>query len=325
MGPVRIGQFVLFATALLLFGNLALSARQSGPTTQPDTRRPGFDGCLQRSIPLTVIPRFQQPLTELKPLEVFINGNQASVVSSMPYGGPTRVLLLIDSSGSMAPLTGTSVWGMTLPTAAFAMDVVPLNAAVAVGRFAERLQISQWQDRDSAREQVLSLKYQSPKGTTALYSAVSEAASMFRRAQFGDSIYLVTDGGENHSAMSLHRLIENLVARGIRVFVFLVVPKEPAKSQEELNAPHDMEDLANQTGGTVFRLPWSKEWLSSGGASVAAKQIRNAVASPYQIDFQLAAPINKAAKLKLEVQADPKLFTVAYPRRLEPCIAALLQ
>jgi hypothetical protein len=104
------------------------------------------------------------------------------------------------------------------------MDSVPSNAAVAVGTFAERLHISPRKDRDAAGEEVLSLKNQPQKGTTALYSAVTEAASSFRGKQFGDVIYLVTDGGENHSPMNFGPFVKNLVARGIRVFIFLVVP-----------------------------------------------------------------------------------------------------
>jgi Mg-chelatase subunit ChlD len=245
------------------------------------------------------------------------------VASILPtiYSGPLRVLLLIDSSGSMAPPKGGTGSGIALPTAAFAMDAVPSNAAVAVGRFAERLLLSQWQDRDSAREQISSLKYQSPKGQTALYASISEASSIFRGSQFGDTIYLITDGGDNHSATDSRRLIENLIARGIRVFAFLINNKEPFKTPEELEGRQVIEDLASLTGGALLTLPWSQEWISTGEAATAARQLREEVASPYQIDFQLQAPLSKSAKLKLESPNDPKRYSLAYPRRLEPCAA----
>jgi hypothetical protein len=249
-----------------------------------------------------------------------VNGTQVSSVSASQFDGPIRVLLLIDTSASMKQKVGDSL-GIAVPTAALAMDSVPLNAAVAVGRFAERLQLSQWQDRDSAREQVLSLKYQPPKGTTALYSAVNEATSMFRGLRVGDTIYLITDGGENHSAVSSRQLVEDLVRRGIRVFVFLVRPAEGFKTPEERNGAQDMEDLANLTGGALLDLPWSQEFITTGAAAVVARQLREEVGSPYQIDFQLGASINKPSKLKLESGIDPKHYTLAYPRRLEPCVA----
>jgi VWA domain containing CoxE-like protein len=310
MGLLERRNVVLVTTAFLLTAALASSAQQPQSAT---------NNCVRRSIPLTVMRRSQQPTEEPKSLQVLVNGNKVSGVSSTSYSGPVRILLLVDTSGSMKPLRGTTDWGLALPTAAFAMDAVPLNAAVAVGRFAEQLQLSQWQDRDSARDRVLSLKYQSPKGKTALYSAVNEALSVFRGVQFADTIYLVTDGAENHSAVSSRHLVENLVARGIRVFVFLVVPSEPYKTPEEQNGPQEMEELANLTGGALLKFPWSKDWLSSGEASATVRQIREHVASPYQVDFQLTSPLNKEAKLKVEAPFDPKLYTLAYPRRLEPC------
>jgi VWA domain containing CoxE-like protein len=310
MGLLERRNPVLITTIFLLIATLISSAQQ-----------PQFasDDCLRRSIPLTLSHRTPQSSVEVPQLQVLVNGNLAPVVSQGAYSGPLRVLLLIDTSASMQPLRGTTKWGLALPTAAFAMDAVPLNAAVAVGRFAQRLQLSQWQNRDSARDQVLTLKYQSPKGTTALYSAVNEASSAFRGVQFADTIFLVTDGGENHSNISLRHTVENLVGRGIRIFVFLVVPSEPYKTPEEQNGPQEMEELANLTGGALLKFPWSKEWLSSGEAAGTAKQIREQVASPYQVDFQLTSPLNKEAKLKIEAPIDPKLYTFAYPRRLEPC------
>ncbi|HEY4933346.1 MAG TPA: hypothetical protein VII23_17425 [Terriglobales bacterium] len=321
MDSVLSWKFMLLA-ALLLTDSRAPSAQQAASPIEPGSSQTAVDVCLHRSIALTVLRNQEQPATVLEKVQVLVNGNLANLVSFSTDSGPTRVLLLIDSSASMGPSNGGEGWGVTLPLAAFAMDAVPLNAAVAVGRFAERLQLSQWQDRNSAREQVSSLKYQSPKGSTALYSSVSEAVSVFREVQFGDTVYLVTDGGDNHSAMDSHRFVQSLVARNTRVFVFLVVPKEPYKTSEERDGAQAMEDLANLTGGFLFRLPQSSGWLNTGEAAIVAKQIRETVSSPYQVVFQLAAPLTKPSKLKLETPLDPKHFTLAYPRRLEPCTTA---
>ena len=84
-----------------------------------------------------------------------------------------------------------------------------------------------------------------------------------------------------------------MAARGVRVFVFLA-------------------------GGVVFRLLWSKEGISSGAAAAVAKPIQRAAASPYEVDFQLANPINKAAKLKLE---SVSLLSTASPGTLHGLVA----
>jgi hypothetical protein len=318
MRPFRPPALLLPVVVCLILAPSHVWAQENRQVTTPNSST--SDNCLRRSIPLTVLHNGQQSQSDLKQVQVLVNGSQVSTVALTQYNGPLRVLLLVDTSASMKARVDEH-WDTALPTAAFAMDSMPLNAVVAVGTFAERLHVSPWKDRDGAREEVLSLKNQSPKGTTALYSAVTEAASSFRGNQFADVIYLVTDGGENHSRMNFGPFVENLVARGVRIFVFLVVPREP-KTPEEINGPQEMEDLATQTGGLLLRLPWSKDWVSGGGASALAKRVREAAASPYEVQFQLPGAITKSSKLKIEGPFDLKHETVSYPRRLEPCTMA---
>ena len=98
-------------------------------------------------------------------------------------------------------------WGISLPTAALAM-----------GKPGERSGTS-----------VVATEPSSPRHN-ALYSSLDEAIATLGDAQLGDTIYLVTDGGENHSTINKHRILTNLISRGIRVFVFLVLPSEPYKT-----------------------------------------------------------------------------------------------
>jgi len=44
-------------------------------------------------------------------------------------------------------------------------------------------------------------KYHPPRGKTALHSAVEEAMRALGDAEFSDTIYVVTDGGENLNAI----------------------------------------------------------------------------------------------------------------------------
>jgi hypothetical protein len=229
--------------------------------------------------------------------------------------------VLIDTSGSMQSSPQEQKWGPGFATAAFALDSIPSKAAVMIGTFAQDLQLSQWQDRDSASKQVLTMKQQFPKGRTALYSALDKAASVLGNAQSLDSVFLVTDGGDNFRTVKPQQVVESLTARGIRVFVFLVDSGE-YKTPEEREAPENMENLARDTGGIVFRVPWSKEWITSGGAAGMVKQVQRATSSPYIVDLQLAAPFSKSTKLRLDTSLDPKHFATAYPHYLEPCIAA---
>lgn len=101
-------------------------------------------------------------------------------------------------------------------------------------------------------------KYHPPRGKMALYSGVEEAMRALGDAEFGDTIYVVTDGGENLSAISQRRLVQNLITDGIRTFVFLVNTSD-FKTPEECEGSHNMEELAGQTGVSP-RL--AEEWVS---------------------------------------------------------------
>ena len=67
--------------------------------------------------------------------------NQVATVSSTTDSGPLRVLLLINTSGSMKPRADGG-WNVAIATGAFAMDSVPLSSKVGVNTFAERLSLS---------------------------------------------------------------------------------------------------------------------------------------------------------------------------------------
>jgi hypothetical protein len=120
----------------------------------------------------------------------------------------------------------------------------------------------------------MSLTYQPPKGKTGLYSAVEEAMRALGDAEFGDTIYLVTDEGENLSAISQRRLVQDLITDGIRTFVFLVNTSD-TKTPEEREGPRTWRNFAGQTGANQVRQTQTQ-------TSLAPKHF--AVAYPYGLE-----------------------------------------
>ena len=276
------------------------------------------DPCLRRSIPVTFIKNIQTvPPVRLQDLQVAVKGTPASIISVVQEKHAPQVILLIDASGSMGPSLQGSGWGIGLPAAKFAADAIPPEASVAFGTFGEHLQISEFQDATSLTQLVLALGKTQPKLRTALYDAVSNASSRFKTPQFGDTIYVVTDGGNNRSSIGLHQLEDELIARGVRVFVFLVA--HPGfLTPEEREGPTNMEELAQKTGGGLITLS-SNEWFTKPEAASMAKSIREQVAAPNRMELQLTSPLSKPAKLSVTLPREPKAYTIVYPRLLEPC------
>jgi hypothetical protein len=148
-----------------------------------------------------------------------------------------------------------------------------------------------------------------------LYSAVEEAMRALGDAEFGDTIYVVTDGGENLSAISQRRLVQNLITDGIRTFVFLVNTSD-FKTPEECEGSQNMEELAGQTGVSP---PLAEEWVSDvslrlwrSKSSVQRPRLMRSIFSSMR---RLPSPPNSNSRHRI----DPKHFTLAYPHRLEPC------
>jgi hypothetical protein len=112
-------------------------------------------------------------------------------------------------------------------------------------------------------------------------------------------------------------LEDELIARGVRVFVFLVA--HPGfLTPEEREGPTNMEELAQKTGGGLVTLS-SNEWFTKPEAASMAKSIREQVAAPNRMELQLTSPLSKPAKLSVTLPREPKAYTIVYPRLLEPC------
>ena len=298
--------------ASVLMGQQSVVPGMADPANSPDP-------CLRRSIPVTFIKNIQAaPPLRLQDLQVAVKKDPASIVSLVQEKHSPRVILLVDTSGSMRPPNGEHISGIGLETAKFAADSIPPGSSLALGTFSEQLQLSEFQDTTGPTKPYLALGKLKPQHRTALYDAVSNASSRFKTPLFGDTIYVVTDGGDNHSSISLPQLEDELIAHGVRVFVFLAYEGMRFLTPEEREGPTNMEELAQKTGGGLVTL-LSKEWFTKPEAAAMAKSIREQVAAPNRMELQLTNPLGKPAKLSVTLPREPKAYTIVYPRLLEPC------
>jgi hypothetical protein len=100
------------------------------------------------------------------------------------------------------------------------------------------------------------------KGTTPFFDAATAAAKLLEPALPGDSIYAITDGGDNSSRISKTAAKQRLLQSQIRLFVFLFA--EPMPTEEERSGPESVMALARDSGGFVFGVSGHP---SAGGAS----------------------------------------------------------
>jgi hypothetical protein len=164
--------------------------------------------------------------------------------------------------------------------------------------------------------EIMSFKNVKPYGHTALRDAMWKAVSMFEPNLVGDTIVVVSDGGDNQSKVSMRRLREAVWSRGIRVmyaqFVDHVVPPG-----EVVLGDADTTWLSDSSGGFLSHI--EDPQVLPKVAQEIALEIENYLA----VRITLPTPLEKQASLHLEA-VDPsgrkrKNIELRFPEKLLPC------
>ncbi len=257
-------------------------------------------------------------------LGVTVDGKRVPIVSLSLNSGPRRVVLIVDVSSSMHPSDEGRGWRRTsLFTATFAADSAPEGAPLAMLTISDapRRESDTFETRERVERRILDLAKTEPQGKTALFDSVDQALSLFGTPQPGDAIYVVSDGGDNHSSVSFSKLKEKLVSHGVRVFVFPLPVEEFRTTSEEHYSEDRMEQLAELSGGYVIRVPWSEiagkehAWLEK-----SATQIREQAQVIYEVKLDIPGAAGRVRKVKVTVNKEGRNgSTLAYPRQLAAC------
>ena len=178
-------------------------------------------------------------------------------------------------------------------------------------------------DFSHSREEVEHMLTRLPpsSGRTALWDALIYATDVLGQPLPGDSIYLISDGWESASKARRNDVEAELLARGIRLFVFNPGASELPTTEEERAAAFVLNDLADLTGATV---PITKvEPFRERFASVLQRSYRQ-TAEFYELHVELPPePITKRQRWDLQVVDGQgkkrKDLYVIYPRELVPC------
>src|SRR5207302_4545427 len=162
--------------------------------------------------------------------------------------GPRRIMLLLDTSGSLRNGNGQAIGLQVIQDfidSAIGSDqlgFVDFNDQVyldiqltSVASFAEKL-----------KDPVLQTKIM-PRGGTALFDAISSSAAYMQRThQEGDSILVISDGDDNASHASVKAMADIISSSNTRIYVILLaVPRDSPAGK----ARRDLIDHAVKAGG----------------------------------------------------------------------------
>lgn len=293
----------------------------------------GQDSCVHRTVPVNTLTEKGRPYAGLttSDLKASLHGKPVRIVSAQQNTLAPRVMIVIDSSGSMRDKRKD--WTLSLSIARALSQFLPADSLVGLVVFSKTIEIRipPTRDREKLTTELdrLSTYYDSPprgQHGTALWDALSAIVPDFGSARPGDSIFAITDGRDNMSSTLFDSVKRAILLRGVRIFQFEFNPGV-VPTLEERSGGSDMRDLVEASGGYAVTADEPLKAPASGialnGTSDAelqfALQMRQLLAY-YEVEVELPERLNKPQGWKLQAKS-PTVGTlqVFYPRTLMPC------
>jgi len=217
-------------------------------------------------LPVTVVTVDGKPVTNLQSHNVHIHGGGIQVKSFTLDTGPRKIVLLLDTSGSM----GTNDAGkLRLAVASELMnlflDTVPAGDSLALYQFADspREVIAFTHDVAAIRQSTSSISPDREKdmvGRTNVRDALNAILTNPRESlAFGDSIVIFSDGewdSDEDKQPSLASLASAFVHDGVRIFLVLTQEGRAISSQLQ-TAPAGVSQVVPAPGHLPLQNPFT--------------------------------------------------------------------
>lgn len=208
-----------------------------------------------------VLDRNGRPLQELTKdnFQVKVNGRLVTHVEATYSVAPRRIVVMLDISGSMGGDVGHNKWKIASEAVQDLLVDTPADVSLALVTFSDhvndifefsqsRSSMARWLKEGATRWGDSRIH-----GGTALLDAVIAATKLFSPTRLGDSIYLISDAGDNHSQAHSKDVWEMLLRSEIRLFVFLLA--DPLHTDDARLGTAAIREMARATGGFVFGVP----------------------------------------------------------------------
>ena len=295
------------ASIVLFSAGLAAAA---GQTPAPAIPAEG----VTRTVYVTVTDKNDLPVTDLTPVDFVVKegGKARNVVEAGMTNVPLRIAVIVDDNGTgifrygvakfierlqgRAEFAVSTVTGQHLKIVDYTTDVQLLTSAI--GQLTAR------------------------PGTNdggQLLEGIFETARDFQKRRTRRPIIVVlTVGGEEHSTVPAHHVLEELQKSGAALHVIAInssalramatVSKPGALLEENLNLSEVLGDGPKQSGGK------REEIVASAGLVVGLQELAEALRNQYAVSFSRADAPKSGDKLSVSVKRSG--LTVRAPARL---------
>lgn len=207
------------------------------------------DNCLTPTIVVNVRDQQGKLVSGLQPVSfrAKFRGEAITIQSVRMETGTHRIVLVIDISGSISK-SGHN-WGLARLVAGNLLTSAPSTLRVALVLFSDHIvdTIGFGHPATDIAERLT--KLEDGKGRTALLDSLDYSADLLHTPETGDTVYIVTDGFENSSKAHKRDVEAKFLARGIRLFAFVLYDRYMGLPSNPDESPALLADLAEATGG----------------------------------------------------------------------------
>jgi Ca-activated chloride channel homolog len=169
------------------------------------------------------------------------------ILSFSRENAPVSLGIVVDLSGSMA----NKIRATHTAVDEFLKNLEPQDEEFLV-TFADRPELRLPFTSDSS-EIYDALTGAAPHGSTALFDAVALAIRQMRGARNQRKVlFLVSDGGDNHSRLTEHELRRLVEEEDVQIHAIGIHDTGASMDKDETRGPWVLEELANMTGGQHY-------------------------------------------------------------------------
>jgi hypothetical protein len=305
------------------------------------------DACQHRTVPVSVARNDDVPVDPLSSanFEATYRKKPVRIISATITQAPSRVVLLLDVSGSMRDPRSESNWKLMVDLAEDVLSAAPPASELGLGFFSKELDpvALPTTDRKSLLAQLESLRSRKRSlGQTALWAAILDSLKMLDRPHLGDVIYVITDGEDNKSRVTMNKVTQTLDETGVRLFAFLFqrLGFDAGRGPVGTSGPIDMLRITEDTGGRAIgfstfyqdayfaAIPVQDPALvdQSGKPTWLGSHLRSQyrqIFNFYRVDIDLPEAVDKTGDWRLDLVGFDKSqrdkMVLKYPHKLGPC------
>jgi VWA domain containing CoxE-like protein len=292
------------------------------------------DACLRRVIAASVVGTHGAIFSDLTPanFEASIRHMPVRIVSVIRDESPRRVVVALDASGSMH-----DNWKSNIALARSLLESFRPGDEMGLVTFSDHVldTVPLTRERGPLSVEFAKLSESpedSPKGLTALWDTLASISDQFGAPQFGDSIFMLSDGQDNRSHITESKVESMMIGKGVRVFGLALPPDNWGREIREPRPEGQPGAPEINTGGfgVFFSSPPRADESLPIAADASGRQTVVATArfqlhmiqTVEKVEIELPEQIERPEQWTLSVHgvSDPRI-RVAYPHTLGVCSA----